>query len=144
MNQFFAWHNKWRGWYRINFQMEEEYLPSAPQAEKILNTSGALGPEGPKVQSFSAAGGENLEHHWHFGARRMLLLWCKRDIMYFQNMFTVQTWHNLFPQRRDIFNPFSLPSVTCLLLWCKRDIIYFQKHVSWKYRDIIKVQTWHH
>ena len=69
--------------------------PSAPQAEKILNTSGALvpegpkiailyrrrgrillttigalGPEGPTVPSFSAAGGENFGHHRRFGAGR--------------------------------------------------------------------------
>ena len=37
--------------------------PPAPQAEKILNITCALGPEGTKVHSFSAAGGENLEHH---------------------------------------------------------------------------------
>ena len=43
---------------------------SAPQAEKIVKNIGGLGPDGPKVHSFRAAGGSNFENHRRFGARR--------------------------------------------------------------------------
>ena len=71
--------------------------PSAPQVEQILNTTGALVPEGLKVPSISAAGGENFEHLWRFGAVRpqsallqlsLTCLRCKRDLIYFHNGVT--------------------------------------------------------
>ena len=35
-----------------------------------MKNIGGLGPDGPKVHSFSAAGGSNFENHRRFGARR--------------------------------------------------------------------------
>ena len=99
-----------------NFEPGPECIFPPPQVDEILNTIGILGPEGPKcpssapqaaqilkttgqkapkvlsfsaaggenlehltiaflgrkapkcLPSFSAAGGENCEHHWRFGA----------------------------------------------------------------------------
>ena len=62
-----------------------------------MNTIGALGPEGLKVPSFSAAGGEDFEHHWRFGAGKpqsallqlgLTCLRCKRYLIYFHNGVT--------------------------------------------------------